>query len=119
MAVGSTPMRVAQQRDVISAKNFETEKMARQTKRYMNQIVTAFRRYSDQPEQLDRVLGNIAEKATAAGVQLSGDQVNRALKNAFTPRLQRTIQQTRRQLRPEIFGLADPIIDELRPDAGP
>ena len=123
MAVGSTPMRVAQQRDVTGIKNAETEKLERKTKRYKSQLITAYRRYgfdAKYRDDLERVIGNLARRAADDGVHLTARQVNRWVRDAFTPRLQRTVRQARRQLRPEIFDLAKPILDDvLRENAGP
>ena len=123
MAVGSTPMRVAQQRDVFEDARVEDEKLDRKTKRVKSEFILAYRRYgfdAKYRDDLERVIGNLARRAADDGVHLTARQVNRWVRDAFTPRLQRTVRQARRQLRPEIFDLAKPILDDvLRENAVP
>ncbi len=109
MAMGGTPMEVAQLRDVEAIQQHDEAIYRERTKRLLNRVVNAYRRYGDAGsiEKLNEVLENVKVEADRQNIAISRQQVKTAIEAAFTPRVLRTVERTRRQLRPEIWGLAE------------
>ncbi|MDH4230329.1 MAG: PLxRFG domain-containing protein, partial [Nitrospirota bacterium] len=114
MAVGSTPLVVSQARDVADISDRMKNRQKARTKRFASEVTISIRRYEKEPDQLAAELNRIADDMAKEGV-VSPQVFHRAVRDAFTPRVQRIVRQTRVVLRPEIAALVEPLVDEGAP----
>lgn len=97
LSLGGTPLQVAKERDVVAYTQYQAAKNERQSRKYFNQVLSAYRRYSDDKERLDEVLRNINKHVIEDGVSLGN--VSQKMRNAYTPMLERAIRQARKDVR--------------------
>ena len=112
MAFGSTPVKVAELRDLTGQIESSKEKDRLRTRLYMNKIVNAAKRYADDPKELDRILDNIANQMEKDEFRVSPNTVKEAYRNAFTPRVLRALRGSPKKLRPEILQMLEPLLEK-------
>jgi hypothetical protein len=112
MAFGSTPVKVGELRDLTRAIESAKNKDRLKTKLYINKVVSAAKRYADDPKELDRVLDNIAKQMEKDEFVVSPNAVKEANQAANRPRILRALKSTPRKLRPEILQLLEPLLKD-------
>lgn len=115
MAVGSTPLKVAQQRDVTEQSLRLEERHAKKSGEVLRSVVDAYRRYyrPNDRRKLRSAIQTVAERASAEGITLTKQQLDNAIEKAVTPRILRQVKNARRAVRPELFGLMQSAAPEL------
>ena len=102
-AIGGTPLREAQLRDVYQITRRAERQARKDTRGYLDRIVAAY--LFNERDEADRRVGAILDEADENGVVISKQQVRRAVEDAQRSRPERLLRRTRRQLRPEIEEL--------------
>ncbi len=107
MAVGSTPMIVSQNRDIMQLGEHDKKIQTAKTRKLLQELVHGFKLYQDPKdiEQLNKVIRGVQDAANKDNIELSADQINNAVNSTITnPRALRQIKQMRKSLRPELIG---------------
>ncbi|WP_173984659.1 hypothetical protein [Magnetospirillum sp. SS-4] len=111
MAVGGSPVKVAQARDVAELARRQEERVKRVGDRTMTQIVAAYRRHQGDPAEQQRVITNLIVQAREKGANITANQVRSAIRNAEVPAATRAVRQAPRQLRPGLSELEAGVVE--------
>jgi len=116
MGMGSTPTTVSELRDVERVAVHETDQHKRKTRLYVNRVIAAARRYESDPAELNKVLDNVAAQMEKDDFMVSASTMQSSYRNAFTPRVLRTLKSVPRAVKPGIAGMIEPLMDRQKPE---
>jgi predicted RNA methylase len=99
MAIGSTPVKISEIRDMQAAIAEDEAKRSAQVQKLQARIISAYRRHEKDPKGLSEEIKAIAKEAADAGVVLSKQAVRGALEKAVVPQMIRSASRAPRANR--------------------
>ena len=108
IGVGGMPTKVSKVYDFTDVARHKNEQLSRLSNRYMNRIADAYRaRMPHRPAEFRREVTQLVKDARDEGLVIAPQAVKRLVRDLRLGRIDRTILQSRKQLRPELMELRE------------
>ena len=115
MAVGSTPMHVAQGRDLNQIAKRAAEKEQAKKEKIINALTEAYRErmLGGNVEVVKADLKKIFQEAKDKDIKITKQQIRVVIDKVTTPRIMRNVKRSRKSVRQELFGYAKAVAPDV------